>query len=82
MGQRAAGQGTGRARGSLQISPGGERGWHLGLSARGVETKQVACGRDLGLNPGEQSRAGSHFLGLQVLGALQPWEGRWEETAG
>lgn len=52
---------------------------HLCLSTKGVETEQVASRRDLGLSPSEQGRAGGYFLGLQVLGGFQPWEGRWEE---
>lgn len=48
---------------------------HLGLSARGVEGDQVASWGDLGSSPSEQDCAGGHFLGLQVLGGLQPWEG-------
>lgn len=52
---------------------------HLGLSTRGVVGEQVASWRDLGFSPSEAGRPGSHFLGLQVLGALQPWEGKGEE---
>lgn len=52
---------------------------HLCLSTKGVDTEQVASRRDLGLGPSEQGHAGGYFLGLQVLGGFQPWEGRWEE---
>lgn len=48
----------------------GQECGHLGLSTRGVVGEQVASWRDLGLNPSEPGRAGSHFLGLQVSGAL------------
>lgn len=51
----------------------GGRGWgHLGLFTRGVETEQVVSRWDLGFSPSEQGRAWGHFLGLQVLGGLQP----------
>lgn len=48
---------------------------YLNLSSRGVEAEQVACGWDFRLSPSEQSCARGHFLGLQVLGGLQPWKG-------
>lgn len=52
-------------------------GWgHLGLFTGGVETEQVASRQDLGFSPSEQGCAWSHFLGLQVLGGLQPCEGK------
>ena len=47
--------------GSLSVGTG-----HLGLSTKGVEAEQVACGPDLGLSPSEQGGAGGHFLSLQV----------------
>lgn len=59
--------------------PVGWRWGHLGLSIRGVVGEQVASRWDLGLNPSKQGCAGGHFLGLQVPGALQPWEEKREE---
>lgn len=44
------------------------------MSTRGVKAEQVATRWNLGFSPSEQGCAGGHFLGLQVLGCLQPWK--------
>lgn len=75
-GQSAEGE---KARGGTTKSSYGKRTsneaglGYLNLSSRGVKAEQVACGWDFGLSPSEQGRARGHFLGLQVLGGLQPW---------